>query len=163
MRLLLGIVFALGGGAVVLVGLLGALHELVGLYSSALNDPLAVDSPEGKVVGASMMRWAATGCAGVPFLIIGVVLLKISLFQKIMRASKGSGMSLRAPERVMPEMEPSRKQPRSSSKDGEHGPRPGRATGAGSQGPAQRQAHEERDLTPRRGELGESGGNKSER
>jgi len=89
MRLVLGIVLTLLGGAVAVAGLLGALSELVGMYSSALNDAMA-DGPEGKAVGASMMRWAIIGAAGVPFLLVGSVLLKISLFQKLRKAVGGS-------------------------------------------------------------------------
>lgn len=88
-RLFIGILFAVVGGVVVVVGLLGALNELVGMYSSALNDALA-DGPEAKAVGANMLRWAITGAAGVPFLIIGTVLLKISLFQKVRKMARGN-------------------------------------------------------------------------
>lgn len=83
MRLTLGILLTLVGGAVVLVGLFGALSELIGLYASAMNDPLAADAPEGKAVGAAMFRWAIVGAVGVPFLLVGSVLLKLSLFQRL--------------------------------------------------------------------------------
>lgn len=88
MRLTLGILLTLFGGAVALVGLFGALSELVGLYSSAMNDPLAADAPEGKAVGAAMFRWAVVGAVGVPFLLVGSVLLKLSFFQRL-RARRG--------------------------------------------------------------------------
>lgn len=83
MRLTLGILFSLIGAAVAIVGLFGALSELIGLYSSALADPLAADAPEGKAVGAAMFRWAIIGAFGVPFLLVGSVLLKLSLFQRL--------------------------------------------------------------------------------
>lgn len=83
MRLTLGILLTIVGGAVVLVGLFGALSELIGLYSSAMNDPLAADAPEGRAVGAAMFRWAVVGAVGVPLLLVGSVLLKLSLFQRL--------------------------------------------------------------------------------
>lgn len=83
LRLTLGIILTLVGGVVAIIGLLGALNELVSLYSSAMNDPLAADAPEGKAVGAAMFRWAIIGAVGVPFLLVGSVLLKLSLFQRL--------------------------------------------------------------------------------
>lgn len=139
MRLFIGIMFAVVGGVVAVVGLLGALNELVGMYSSALNDALA-DGPEAKAVGANMLRWAITGAAGVPFLIIGTVLLKVSLFQKIrkMRAASASRIPL-----------------------------PGRAAGSPWESPRAPKDPARPMPAPRertqRDRLGESGGSKSER
>jgi hypothetical protein len=96
MRLFIGILFAVVGGLVAVIGLLGALNELVGMYSSALNDALA-DGPEAKAVGANMLRWAITGAAGVPFLVIGTVLLKISLFQKVRKMARGNAAAVQRP------------------------------------------------------------------
>jgi len=139
MRLIIGILFTVVGGLVAVIGLLGALNELVGMYSAALNDALA-DGPEGKAVGASMMRWAITGAAGVPFLISGTVLLKISLFQKI-RKMRAAGAN-----RV---------------------PLPGRAAGSSWEAPRAPKAPARPTPMPRekseRDQRGESGGSKSER
>lgn len=96
MRLLIGFLLALVGGVIVVVGLLGALGELFALYSSALNDAMA-DGPEAKAVGANMMRWVILGVAGVPLLIVGVVILKISLIQKLLKMSKARDVRAQRP------------------------------------------------------------------
>jgi hypothetical protein len=163
MRLFIGILFTVVGGVVAVVGLLGALGELVGMYSSALNDAMA-DGPEGKAVGASMMRWAVIGATGVPFLLVGSVMLKISMFQKMRRMARGGALVAQMPAQA------------AMRKPGA-GRVPGSAQGSG-QGPAAADSQWEvaRDRsakdrvsappargTPRREDLGESGGNKSER
>lgn len=154
MRLTIGIVLTLLGGVVVVVGLLGALNELVSLYSSALNDPLATDAPEGKVVGASMLRWAIVGAVGVPLLLFGVVLLKISLFQRLLKASRGPGVGRQfAPERGERQashghpVQPPRQKERGHESEVPSRPRSGSAPAS----------------PPRRDALGESGGSRSER
>ena len=83
----LAILLTLVGGAIVVTGIVGALGELVGLYSSALNDAMA-EGPEPKAVRSEMIQWAITGAAGVPFLLIGTVMLKISFFQKLLGRGK---------------------------------------------------------------------------
>ena len=70
MRLTLGIILTLIGGVVAIIGLLGALNELVSLYSSAMNDPLAADALRARP-SAAMFRWAIIGAVGVPFLLVG--------------------------------------------------------------------------------------------
>lgn len=160
MRLTIGIVLTLVGGVVVVVGLLGALNELVGMYSAALNDALA-DGPEAKAVGANMMWWAIVGAAGAPFLLVGSVLLKISLFQKVRKMAKGSAAAAQRPVAVGSQWEVPR------SKQGKAVSRPAPAPTqrpAPSAKPASAQPAENQQIdVPRRDQLGESGGNKSER
>jgi len=79
MRLLIGLILMLLGGAVALYGIGNALIELVGLYETALDAPL--DAPEGQEsqVSRAMIRNAIIGVAGIPPLLVGSVLFYVSL------------------------------------------------------------------------------------
>ncbi len=160
MRLIIGILFALIGGVVVVVGLLGALNELVGMYSAALNDAMA-DGPEGKAVGANMMRWAIVGAAGAPFLLVGSVMLKISLFQKVRKMAQGNAAAAQRSGAARSQWETSRSMPGKATQT------PTPATGQSATpiaSPATRRSPATQPLdVPRRDSLGESGGNKRER
>lgn len=155
MRLTIGIVLTLVGGIVAVIGLLGALGELMSLYSSALNDPLAADAPEGKAVGASMIRWVIIGATGVPLLLVGAVILKISLFQKLRKMHAARS----APARQV-QVASHWETPPAAVRN-----KPAKPAAAPNVGTAARR--EERPSTKpmsdRRDELGESGGSKSER
>ncbi len=160
MRLTIGIMLTLLGGVVVVVGLLGALNQLVGMYSAALNDALA-DGPEAKAVGANMLRWAITGAAGVPFLIIGSVLLKISLFQKVRKMAKGNAAAAQRPTVTASKWEVPRSKPGKPASTPAPAPTQ-RPTPI--QKPTHAQPREKGPVdVPRQDQLGESGGNKSER
>jgi hypothetical protein len=134
MRLLWAILFTAIGGAVVVIGIVGALSELIGLYSSALNDAMA-EGPEPKAIRSEMIQWAITGATGIPFLLIGSVMLKITMFQKLTgRGRKG----VKRVDWTVPAAEPD--QP----------------------APVKPEAQPPKHGAPRRDNLGESGGNKSE-
>ncbi|MBY0311791.1 MAG: hypothetical protein K2W85_06960 [Phycisphaerales bacterium] len=90
MRTLIAMVLFLAGLGVVLYGLGSALFELIGLYSSALSDPLSSTGPEAnaepaKVVGDRMWRFALIGMAGVPFLLIGSIMLSLGFWARVRR------------------------------------------------------------------------------
>lgn len=72
----------LGGGAIALYGIGSALAEVVGLYESALEDPL--DAPEGQEQQASdnMIRDVVIGVVGIPPLLLGSVLFYAGLRHK---------------------------------------------------------------------------------
>jgi hypothetical protein len=79
----IGLVLSLAGAAVVIVGIGMAVHELIGLYQGAINDPMHEPQGGEKAVSARMIHGVLIGAAGVPFLIIGSVLLKVTLFQRL--------------------------------------------------------------------------------
>ncbi len=85
MRTVLGTLLLLIGAAVMLYGLGTALLELMGLYQGALSDPLG--QPEGAETDISrrMIRAAITGALGIPPFLVGAVLLKITLIQRLRR------------------------------------------------------------------------------
>ncbi|MEN0020179.1 MAG: hypothetical protein AAF747_04755 [Planctomycetota bacterium] len=92
MKLTLGILLSIIGGAVIVVGFGGALLEVVDLYGSALSDPMndaGGQSPldEPKAVRNAMLRWIIIGGAGVPFSVLGALLLKKSMRQNRKRSS----------------------------------------------------------------------------
>jgi hypothetical protein len=80
-RTIIALVLFMIGMGIVLYGLGAAVMELVGLYSSALNDPLA-DSPRGEARGVSdrMVRDVIIGGIGVVPLLVGSVMLKMGFF-----------------------------------------------------------------------------------
>ncbi|MBX3387334.1 MAG: hypothetical protein KF768_12255 [Phycisphaeraceae bacterium] len=76
----LGLVLVLIGLAIAGWGIAGALGELVGLYSSAIEDPLAAPKTgagvEGEeAVAKAMIDHVITGIMGVPFLLVGGLLM----------------------------------------------------------------------------------------
>ncbi len=85
MRATLGIVLVLLGAAVMLYGLGTALSELIGLYQGALTDPLAQAGNTEQDTSRRMIRAAVTGALGIPLFVVGAVLLKITLIQRLGR------------------------------------------------------------------------------
>ncbi len=83
MRTLIGIVLVLIGGGIVLYGLWQALTPLFGLYQGALADPMGQPDGTEESVSASMLDAVKIGAIGLPFLIIGTVLLKISFYRRL--------------------------------------------------------------------------------
>ena len=76
MRILIAFLLWAVGVGIVLYGLGNALLELGSLYQGAITDPL--NQPEGaeKVVSAHMVRMLIIGAAGLPFLIVGTVMIR---------------------------------------------------------------------------------------
>lgn len=74
MKFLLGILLTLVGVAILVSGIGLALAQVLGMYDAALNNPLK-DNPGEAAVPATMMRYILIGCAGIPFLVIGKILL----------------------------------------------------------------------------------------
>lgn len=75
MRLLLGLIVLFVGMAIVLYGIGGALLEVVSLYQGALNNPLA-ETDSGEVISGRMISSLTTGALGLPFLLLGTLLLR---------------------------------------------------------------------------------------
>jgi len=90
MKAIVGTIFMLAGGAVVIVAIYLALQELGGLYGGALNDPLGQPDGTEKAVSERMIRAVIIGAVGVPFFIVGTVLVKAALFKRVKRAIQGS-------------------------------------------------------------------------
>lgn len=90
MRATLGVILILLGGAVMLYGFGAAVVELMGLYQGTFDDPMG--QPDGMEEGVSrrMIRSVIIGAVGVPFFIIGSVLLKITLLQRLRRRDSSS-------------------------------------------------------------------------
>ena len=88
MRTALGLILVLIGAGVMLYGLGTALSELFGLYQGALSDPLAEPKVGEKETSKAMIRAAIIGASGIPFFIVGSVLLKITLFQRLARGRR---------------------------------------------------------------------------
>jgi hypothetical protein len=81
-RRALGLFLAFAGGAVAVTCIVLALRQFGGLYTAAMNDPLG--QPEGAEQNASrtMLTYAAIGAAGVVPMVIGVALVRGSLFRR---------------------------------------------------------------------------------
>jgi ascorbate-specific PTS system EIIC-type component UlaA len=84
-RTALGLILVLLGAAVMLYGLGTALAELIGLYQGALTDPLAEPAVSENDTSQAMIRAAIIGAAGIPVFVVGSVLLKITLVQRLRR------------------------------------------------------------------------------
>lgn len=97
MRLLIGLILMLGGGGVALYGIGGALSELVGLYDTALTDPLG--APEGQEEAASqgMIRHVIIGGVGIPPFLIGSTIVYTTIRinrqkrRRVGRSAPGAG------------------------------------------------------------------------
>jgi hypothetical protein len=85
-----GLILVLVGGAAMLYAIGAGLWPVIALYRDTLADPLSEASPgDGKAISAEMWRAVIVGVVGfVPFL-IGTVLLKVALFQRMRRAMRG--------------------------------------------------------------------------
>lgn len=97
MRWLIGLILMIGGGGVALYGIGSALTEVVGLYQTALTDPL--EAPEGQEEAASreMIRSVVIGGVGIPPFLIGSAMVYASLRvrrqkrRRIGRSAPGAG------------------------------------------------------------------------
>jgi hypothetical protein len=90
-RTLIGLLLVLVGGGIALYGVGMAVMELVHLYGSALNDPLADTPGPGAEQGVAdrMIRDAIIGGCGVVPLIIGSMLLKVGMIGALVRMVEG--------------------------------------------------------------------------
>lgn len=88
MRTMLGLILTLAGAAIIVYGIYGAMTELAGMYQGALEDALA--SPQGgeEGVGDRMLRGVKIGAVGVPLLLVGSFMLKMSLFQRLRKKAR---------------------------------------------------------------------------
>lgn len=88
MRALLAWLMVFVGGLPILYGVGSALLALIGLYEANITDPL--NQPEGaeRTIAAEMFRAVIIGGVGVPIFIVGAVMLKITLIQRITRARR---------------------------------------------------------------------------
>lgn len=82
-RTLLGVVLLLVGGAVILWGIAEALIPLIRYYGQALEAPLDQKEEAEQLLSAAMKRGVLIGAAGVIPFLIGSVLLKVTLLQRL--------------------------------------------------------------------------------
>lgn len=95
MRLGLGLFLMLVGGGIMLFGIFLALRAFVGLYQGVLNDPMgdgnAPGGPEpGEVAQHGMYQGVIIGAIGVVPFLIGTVMVKVAVIQKLARAKNKS-------------------------------------------------------------------------
>lgn len=88
MRSLVGIILVLLGGAIVIYGVLAGLAPLRGLYEGATNDAMGMPPTAETDASKLMIRAALIGACGVPLLLAGSILLKISIWQRLSRAKR---------------------------------------------------------------------------
>lgn len=88
MRIALGLILTLAGTAIIVYGIYEAMSELVGMYQGAFEDAMA--SPEGgeKGVADRMLRGVKIGAIGVPLFLVGSIMLKISMFQRLRKKAR---------------------------------------------------------------------------
>ena len=83
MKLLIGIILTVGGGALVLYALYHALTPLIGLYQGALNDPLA-DANEQQT-SRDMLTAVGVGAIGIVPFIVGSLMIKHVLIRRLLK------------------------------------------------------------------------------
>ncbi len=93
MKLIIGLACVLCGGAAMLYGIGTGVWPIIALYRDTLADPMnqtgAQADDQTQAITANMWRAVTVGFLGaIPFL-IGTVLLKMSLFQKVRRTMRG--------------------------------------------------------------------------
>lgn len=96
MKTALGLILTLAGAALIVAGIARGVLPLIDVYRNNLTDPLG--QPEGaeEKVGPAMRRGVILGACGVPPFIIGSVLLKVTMVQRIARAASGKPKDPRA-------------------------------------------------------------------
>jgi len=93
MKLIIGLACVLCGGAAMLYGIGTGVWPIIALYRDTLADPMnqagSQSDDQTQAITANMWRAVTVGFLGaVPFL-VGTVLLKMSLFQKVRRTIRG--------------------------------------------------------------------------
>ncbi len=86
MRLFLGIILMLIGGAVVLVGIVYALLSLGGLYEGFLTDALGQPEDAVETTQHGMYQGLIVGGIGIVPFVLGSALVKGSIVRKLIRA-----------------------------------------------------------------------------
>jgi hypothetical protein len=76
MRLLIALVLWVIGVGVMLYGIGNALLEISSLYQGAINNPLNQPDNAEKMFSERMIRMLIIGAAGIPFLIIGTIMVR---------------------------------------------------------------------------------------
>jgi len=101
----IGLILVLAGGGVMLLGICMAVYTLISMYSGVLNDPMSDAGPQPKEVSETMIHWAIIGGIGAPFFLIGSMLLKVTLLQKLLglasgkkAAKRGGGQAITTPK-----------------------------------------------------------------
>ena len=95
MRTVIGLLLVLAGGAVIIFGIGMALMQLFGLYQSAMNNAMGMGATAEQDASRAMIRGVIVGACGVPFLIAGSVMLKVTLFQRLSGSSRASNLKSR--------------------------------------------------------------------
>src|SRR5262245_49901947 len=76
MRLLIAILLWIIGVGVMLYGIGNALLEIASVYQGAIDNPLNQPDNAQKVFSDRMIRMLIIGAAGIPFLIIGTLMVR---------------------------------------------------------------------------------------
>lgn len=89
----LGYMLLLVGAAIMLTGFFLALKELSGMYGDTLSDPMGnkAGSVEPKTVSDAMLRYVIIGAAGIPVFLVGSLMLRQSLFQRLRGQGRQAG------------------------------------------------------------------------
>lgn len=85
MKTIVGIILAVVGAAVVLWGVFDALLPLMNYYKANVENAMGVPDGAEQQLSSTMIRAVIKGAVGVPFLIAGSVLLKVSFVQRLRR------------------------------------------------------------------------------
>ena len=91
MRAAIGLILSLIGGGVVVFGIVVAVRAFGGLYEGATTNAMGMSATAEEDTSKAMIRAVIIGACGVPLLIAGTVLLKVSMFQRLARSSRGVG------------------------------------------------------------------------
>lgn len=78
MKTAIGLLLTLVGIGILLFGIGSALLQVVGMYEGALNDPLTPNDAAEAAVPATMVRYVLIGCIGIPFLVVGKVMMIVA-------------------------------------------------------------------------------------
>jgi hypothetical protein len=87
-RMVIGLILMLVGGAVILYGIAAALSQLFGLYQGAVDNAMGMSATAEQEASKGMMRAVIVGACGVPVFLVGSMLLKVSVFQRMRARGK---------------------------------------------------------------------------
>lgn len=82
MKLFLGVILSLVGGAIIVWGIGHALLEISNLYSGATSNPLGQADNAEMQMSHRIMHDAKIGAIGIPFLLAGGVFLRLARRRK---------------------------------------------------------------------------------
>ncbi len=83
MKVILGVALTVVGAAIVLWGVFDALVPLMNYYKANVENAMGVPDGAEQRLSGTMLRAVVKGAVGVPVLLSGSVLLKISFFQRL--------------------------------------------------------------------------------